>query len=444
MPADKPRPGHSVPEMPPFGGVSAEYPIAQAARLISRFDIPSPIEVYDFAEKGNINRHTFLIESGRRDCRRQFLLQQINQQVFVRPDNVMAAMIAAIEAQKANLAGATQDPVREWEPIALVPLRSGEPYLCAVDRKSRTCWRLMVKIADATTFKSLGEIEDPVLRLAYARETGKGLAIFSDLTSTIDAAQLTNPLPGYRDSLNYFDQFASILAGSRTIEQAREWIPDEPLLRQSTQEHFLVHIPEDAYRARLDDPALQSFIELARAEREFGLTFARELKSGSIRTVAVHGDTKLENFLFSATTGRVKALVDLDTIMPHTWLSDWGDMARSLVNVAGEKEPNLDRVRVDRDIYRALAAGFLATSRAVTEHEVSLMVDAVKLVALELGVRFLTDYLRGDTYFQLGPADPPDLNKTRAMVQLTLFKRLREAEDECRSFIASARQEASS
>ena len=86
--------------------------------------------------------------------------------------------------------------------------------------------------------------------------------------------------------------------------------------------------------------------------------------------------------------------------------------------------------------------GFLSTASAVTEHEVDLMVDAVQLLALELGTRFLTDYLRGDNYFQLGPADPPDLNKTRAMVQLTLFIRLREAAAECREFIREARAEA--
>ena len=90
------------------------------------------------------------------------------------------------------------------------------------------------------------------------------------------------------------------------------------------------------------------------------------MESGRIRRLAIHGDTKLDNFLFSTRTGRVKALVDLDTIMPHTWLADWGDMVRSLVNVAGEKERDLSRVRVDMDVYRAVARGFLATAREVT------------------------------------------------------------------------------
>ena len=69
------------------------------------------------------------------------------------------------------------------------------------------------------------------------------------------------------------------------------------------------------------------------------------------------------------------------------------------------------------------------------------MVDAIEIIALELGIRFLADYLRGDSYFKLGPADPPDLNKVRAMVQLSLFERLREKADEARNCIESLRQE---
>jgi hypothetical protein len=69
------------------------------------------------------------------------------------------------------------------------------------------------------------------------------------------------------------------------------------------------------------------------------------------------------------------------------------------------------------------------------------MVDAAAIIALELGLRFLTDYLRGDSYFKLGPADPPDLNRTRAMVQLTLFRRFRECAGDARRFIDALRAE---
>jgi hypothetical protein len=89
-------------------------------------------------------------------------------------------------------------------------------------------------------------------------------------------------------------------------------------------------------------------------------------------------------------------------------------------------------------VYEAVARGFLSTAEEVTDEEVSMMVSAVQAITLELGLRFLTDYLKGDTYFRLGEGDPADLNKVRAMVQLTLYRRLvefgPEAEAKLKSF----------
>ena len=177
------------------------------------------------------------------------------------------------------------------------------------------------------------------------------------------------------------------------------------------------------------------------AEEPFGVTLIDVMRTRRLRRLAIHGYTKLDNFLFSTRTGRVKALVDLDTIMPHSWLADWGDMVRSLVNVAGEKERDLSRVGVDMDVFRAVARGFLSTAREVTPAEIDLMAAAPQIIALELGLRFLTDHLRGNSYFKLGPADPADLNRVRAMAQLTLFRRLRERADEAGAFIEALRAE---
>jgi Ser/Thr protein kinase RdoA (MazF antagonist) len=191
----------------------------------------------------------------------------------------------------------------------------------------------------------------------------------------------------------------------------------------------------------VDHPEVRPFLDLLRANEDFALQLQRGMADGRIRRSVIHGDTKLENFLFDARTGQVKALVDLDTIMGHTWLADFGDMVRSLCNVAGEKEARLDRVQVDLDIYRAVVTGFLRSARNVTAAELDLLVESVEVIALELGMRFLTDYLRGDSYFKVGPADPPDLNKIRGLAQLTLFQRLRAAGDEARETVARLRAE---
>ena len=404
--------------------LSDEPPTALAARIASKFDLEAPIEAFDFPEKGNINRETFEIHCGR-DGAAEYLLQRINQRVFTRPERVMAAMLQSLEAQRQSLADGKLPAGREWEVVSLVSTRRGAPYLVSKDRRGTTHWRLMVKIPDCRTYKSLGEIADRSEQLQVASEAGRGLALYSDFTASVNANELASPLPGYRDTKIYFDQFTSVLSEHRTLEEAESLLPRDATVRDSTREHFLVTLTPREFRRRLEDPDVRELVELLQSERHFGELLQREMQEQRIRTVAVHGDTKLENFLFSATTGRVKALVDLDTIMPQTWLSDWGDMVRSLANVAGEKERDLDRVSVDMDVYEAVARGFLSTAREVTAHEVSLMVEAVEIIALELGLRFLTDYIRGDSYFKLGPADPPDLNKVRGRVQLTLFSQLR-------------------
>lgn len=419
---------------------SEEYPLAQASRLSSRFNLAPPVEVLDFPEKGNINQDTYLVHAGR-STPQEYLLQRINERVFTRPRSVMRAMIASIEAQRASMAAGRLRPGDEWDTITLVDTQDARPYLDLETYRGPSCWRLMVKIPDSRTYKSLGEISDAAERLRIAGEAGRGLAMYSDFTCRMNTEGLENPLPGYRDTRLYYDQLRSVLAGYRTPEQAARLIPSDPTVRHSTGEHFLVHLEEAEYRRRVEDREFRLFIELVRSQEAFATSLLAGMKTGRIRRLAIHGDTKLDNFLFSTRTGRVKALVDLDTIMPHSWLADWGDMVRSLVNVAGEKERDLSRVRVDLDVFRAVARGFLSTAREVTPAEVDLMVDAPQIIALELGLRFLTDYLRGDSYFKLGPADPPDLNRVRAMAQLTLFGRMRESAEEARRFIGELRSE---
>jgi hypothetical protein len=419
---------------------SEEHPLAQASRLASRFQLAPPLEVHDFPEKGNINQHTFVVCAGAAN-RREYLLQRINERVFTRPKSVMRAMIASVEAQRVAIAERRLAPGDEWEPITLVDTTGGLPYLDVENYRGPGCWRLMVKIPESRTYKSLGEIADPAERLRIAGEAGRGLAIYGDLTCHMATDGLENPLPGYRDTRLYYSQLRSVLAGHRTPEEAGDLLPADPAVRHSTEEHFLVHLEEPEYRRRVDDPEFRPWIDLVRSEEAYGVTLLEGMESGRIRRLAIHGDTKLDNFLFSTRTGRAKALVDLDTIMPHTWLADWGDMVRSLVNVAGEKERDLSRVGVDMDVYRAVARGFLTTAREVTPGEVALMADAPQIIALELGLRFLTDYLRGDSYFKLGPADPPDLNRARAMAQLTLSQRFRESADEATRFVDDLRAE---
>jgi hypothetical protein len=421
------------------GNEGYEQQLALAREAASRFALTGPIEVADFPRKGNINYQTFAIDSQDARGNRHFLLQRINDEVFTRPHAVMAAMLACIEAQRNSIARGGLKAGEQWEPITLVPTRDGASYLEVREGLAAGCWRLMVRIEDTRSYKSFSEISDPAVRLMTAEQAGAGLALFGTLSGDIDVSKLVSPLPGYRDTRLYYDQLVSVLAGNATLAQAEAALPLDPDVREATERHFLVHLPVAEYRRRIDDPAVRPFIDLLRDNREVALLLADEMKAGGVRRSLIHGDTKLENFLFDVHDGRVRSLVDLDTIMAQTWLSDWGDMVRSFCNVAGEKERDLERVQIDMDIFRATARGFLRSARNVTARELELLVDAVQIIALELGMRFLTDYLRGDSYFRLGPQDSPDLNKVRGLCQLTLFQRLRARDAELRACVVELR-----
>ncbi len=398
--------------------------LQRASNIAACFKIPEPVEACDFPDKGNMSHEMYLVNAGPPGEQSQYLLQRMNNDVFTDPHRVVAAMQACIAAQQAYMQNHPLPDGMRWETLTLVPADHGGPVLEIADASAIHFWRMMVRIRDCTTFKSLNQIRAKAKRLSLANQAGRGLALFGDLTSQMDVNALSSPLPGYRDTRVYYAQLDSVLAGSRTIAEAAPYLPDDPVVRDTTQFHFLVHLDETAYRQRLEDPDIQPYIDLALESRELAFALLRAMDRGTIRRVAIHGDTKLDNFLFDEASGDVRALVDLDTIMPHTWLADWGDMARSLVNVVGEKAADLSKVRVDLDVFEALARGFLSVAREVTEAEIELMVDAVQILALELGVRFLADFIRGDSYFQPASSDPPDINKTRAMVQLTLYREL--------------------
>jgi len=414
--------GGAIAEPQPFNGGTNDHSLDHIRWVARRFQIPSPVSVAPFPGRGNINLHTYCVQAGGQ----AFLLQKVNSEVFTMPHRVMGGMLASLEAQGHALEAGRGDA--GWEPIRLIPTTAGDPYLDLTDETGWSVWRMMVHIPASVSYKSLGEIRNRNEQLRLAEEAGRGLAIYSDLTTDIDPSGIDGSLPGYRDTGLYYAQFHSVMAGNRTLDQARNALPEDAIVRSSTAQLFLVSLSDQEYYRRLLDPDLRPFIKLVQVQEPFTMGLWSALERGNIRKTLIHGDTKLENFLFCSKTGRVKSLVDLDTIMPFTWLADYGDMLRSLVNVAGEKERDIDKVVIDRDVYEAVAKGFLEAAKNVTEAEVEMMVFSVEAITLELGLRFLTDYLRGDTYFQLAKGDPEDLNKVRAMVQLRLYQRLTEFE----------------
>jgi Ser/Thr protein kinase RdoA (MazF antagonist) len=179
--------------------------------------------------------------------------------------------------------------------------------------------------------------------------------------------------------------------------------------------------------------------ELAAAFRAADrLLGAPELAPGALPRRIVHNDCKLNNLLLDDRTGEALCVVDLDTVMPGTALFDFGELARTGACPAAEDERDLARVRVDMDLFAELASGFAEGARGLLgADEVRALALAGPLMALENGVRFLTDHLDGDRYFRIAR---PGHNLDRARAQLRLAESMLEAEPGVRAvFDALAR-----
>lgn len=159
-------------------------------------------------------------------------------------------------------------------------------------------------------------------------------------------------------------------------------------------------------------------------QRAEWIPLVEELRASSqLPNRITHNDTKISNVLFDEKTNKAVCVIDLDTVMPGTMLYDFGDLVRTSVNSAKEDQ-GTDAVECRLDIFRALAQGYLeGAGDSLTSAEIEHLVFSAKLITLELGMRFLTDFLNGDTYFTALYANQ---NLDRARNQFRLVELLEE------------------
>lgn len=153
----------------------------------------------------------------------------------------------------------------------------------------------------------------------------------------------------------------------------------------------------------------------------------------------VHNDTKLNNIIFSKDSKEALCLIDLDTAMKGSLVYDYGDALRLGASTAAEDEVDLSKVNINMDLVRAFTKGFLETIKEVIEkEEVKLLIPGYYIMTLELGMRFLTDYLDGDQYFALNNYQKrtrPKINLERARNQLKLVEEIEKHYDELENII---------
>jgi Ser/Thr protein kinase RdoA (MazF antagonist) len=145
-------------------------------------------------------------------------------------------------------------------------------------------------------------------------------------------------------------------------------------------------------------------------------------REGKLKKRINHCDTKVNNILFDK-EGKVLCVIDLDTVMPGFVLSDIGDFIRTACNTGAEDDENLDRIRVNMDIFKAYTRGYMETAKDfLSPLEIQLLPYGGRLLTYMQTVRFLTDYLNGDTYYKIHSSKH---NWQRSLAQ---FKFLRELE----------------
>ena len=126
------------------------------------------------------------------------------------------------------------------------------------------------------------------------------------------------------------------------------------------------------------------------------------LAEGRLPLRVTHNDTKLNNIMFDKKSGDALCIIDLDTIMPGLSIFDFGDSIRFGANTAQEDETDLSRVSLSIPLFEIYTRGFLeGCAGSLTEAEVKMLPQGARLMTLECGIRFLTDYLSGDTYFKI-------------------------------------------
>ncbi len=159
-------------------------------------------------------------------------------------------------------------------------------------------------------------------------------------------------------------------------------------------------------------------IEFALAREDFAATLTDLQEKGELPLCVTHNDTKLNNVLFDRQTGKALCVIDLDTVMPGLAANDFGDTIRFGATSAAEDERDLSKVHFALPLYEAFAEGFLAAcGKSLTPCELAYLPHGAKIITLECGVRFLTDYLSGDTYFRTS-REGQNLDRCRTQFQL--------------------------
>ena len=339
------------------------------------------LEAFDFGAvvvgavrfgQGHIN-DTFVVHTQpENECCRRFILQRMSSAAFKRPDQLMENIIGVTEylGREVEKTGGS----REREAMRVIRPRNGEPYYTDSDGGA---WRVYPFVEDTVCYQSA---ETPELFAASGRAFGR----FQRLLQGYPAQTLHETIPHFHDTEDRLAKLKAAVAADK-LGRAAEC---------RAEIDFMMAREKDC------SAALQA------------------LRDGILPLRVTHNDTKLNNVLMDKTTGEGICIIDLDTVMPGLSINDFGDSIRFGANHSAEDETDLSKVNLDVDLFEAYTQAFLeGAGGTLTEKEIEYLPWGAKLMTLECGMRFLTDYLEGDVYFHIS-REGQNLDRCRTQCKL--------------------------
>ena len=321
----------------------------------------------------------------------RYIHQRINHHIFREPEKVMENIVRVTRYAADRISAAGGDPARET--LTVIPALDGLPYYRT---PAGDYWRTYVFIEGACTYD---QVED--VRYVYAAANAFGN--FQRLLAGLPGERLHETIPGFHHTANRFAAFNLAL-------------------------------DRDAHNRAVTAQAEIEFI-LARADD--ARVVVDLLAEGRLPERVTHNDTKLNNVMIDERTGGGLCVIDLDTVMPGSALYDFGDLVRTGAVTGAEDEPDLSRVRLDLAMFEYVAHGFLdATCDVLTPIEIDNLVFGARLITYEQAIRFLGDYLNGDTYYK---THRPGHNLDRTRTQVKLLTEIEQQSDTLNAIVEKYR-----
>ena len=354
------------------------------------------LEAYDFPAtlvgavrygQGHINdTYCVLCQPQDGDCIR-FILQGLSTAAFPHPEELMENMIGITGYLREKILENGGDPDRET--LTLVKTKDGKDYYTDPSGK---VWRLTKFIENTDSL----QFATPELFEASARAFGRFQALLKDYP----AQTLHETIVGFHDTEKRYQAFLDALAADKLGRAA------------SVQEEI-------------------AFVQARKADCSVAM---QALRDGKLPLRVTHNDTKLNNVLMDRATNEGICVIDLDTTMPGLSINDFGDSIRFGANHNVEDEPDLSKVNFDIELYEAYTRGFLEGAQGtLTKEELDYLPWGARLMTLECGIRFLTDYLNGDHYFRIRY---PEHNLNRCRTQFKLVQDMEAQFDAMHAVIA--------